>query len=201
MKIIVALAVLVLAGCSSQAPSPPAAKKAEQAKPPVAITQFYPTRPRVGRGEQVELCYGVDNATKVTLEPPIEKVWPAQARCFSIRPASTATFTLTAWDDQGRSASKSVTIEVGGAAKAAGAGPHIIEVTVNKLEIAAGEPVLVCYTARNATSVKITPGQGTGQTAERGCVSDNPKATTTYQVVATGAGGQTDSERVTVKVR
>jgi hypothetical protein len=201
MKVIVALAVLVLAGCSSPAPSTSAPKKTEQAKPPVAITQFYPTAPRVDRGEQVELCYGVDNATKVTLEPPVEKVWPALARCFAIRPASTATYTLTAWDDQGRSASKSVAIEVGGAAAKGGAGPHIVEVTVNKLEIAAGEPVLVCYTARNATSVKITPGQGTGLTAERGCVSDNPKATTTYQVVATGAGGQTDSERVTVKVR
>jgi hypothetical protein len=202
MKIIVALAALVLAGCSSQTPSTPAAKKAEPAKPPVAITQFYPTAPRIGRGEQVELCYGVDNATKVALEPPIEKVWPALARCFAIRPASTATYTLTAWDDGGRSASKSVTIEVGGAAtKAGAAGPHIIQVTVNKLQIAAGEPVLICYTARNAASVKITPGQGTGQTAERGCVTDNPKATTTYQVVATGAAGQTDSERVTVKVR
>jgi hypothetical protein len=201
MRIIVALAALVLGGCSSQAPSTPAPKKAEQAKPPVSITQFYPTSPRVGRGEQVELCYGVENATKVTLEPPIEKVWPAQARCFSVRPASTATYTLTAWDDRGRSASKSVTIDVGGAAKVGGAGPHIVEVTVNKLEIAAGEPVLVCYTARNATSVKITPGEGTRQTAERGCITDNPKATTTYQVVATGASGQTDSERVTVKVR
>src|SRR5690348_137084 len=107
MKILVALAAFVLAGCSSQPPLTSAAKNAEPAKPPVAITQFYPTVARIGRGEQVELCYGVDNATKVTLEPPIEKVWPAQARCFAIRPASTATYTLTAWDDRGRSASKS----------------------------------------------------------------------------------------------
>jgi hypothetical protein len=187
----------MLAGCSSQAP-PTSAKKTEPAKPLVAITQFYPTASRIGRGEQVELCYGVDNATKVTLDPPVEEVWPALSHCFAIRPASTTTYTLTASDDQGHSASKSVTIEVG-AAKVAG--PHIVEVTVSKLQVAAGEPVLVCYTARNAMSVKIRPGQATGQTAERGCVTDNPKATTTYQVVATGAGGQTDSERVTVKVR
>ncbi len=190
-------AALMLAGCSSQPPANQA-KKTEPAKPPAAVTQFYPTASRIGRGETVQLCYSVDNATKVRLEPPVEEVWPALSRCFPVRPASTTTYTLTASDEQGHSASKSLTIEVG-AAKAAG--PHIIEVTVNKLQVAPGEPVLVCYTARNATSVKITPGETTQQTAERGCVTDNPKATTTYQVVATGAGGQTDSERVTVKVR
>jgi hypothetical protein len=162
------------------------------------ITQFYPTAPRIGRGEQVQLCYGVNNATKVSLEPPVESVWPALARCFAIRPAATATYTLTASDDQGHSASQSVTIEVG-AAKSAGA--HIIEVIASKLEIAAGEQVTICYTARNATSVSITPGQAAQQTAEKGCVTDNPKTTTTYQVVATGKGGERDSERVTIKVR
>jgi hypothetical protein len=197
MKRLATIAALALAGCSSEQPKD-SVKKAAPASPPVAVTQFYPTTSRISRGEIVELCYGVDNASTVTLEPPIEKVWPALSRCFVVRPVSTTTYTLTASDAQGRTASKSVTIEVG-AAKVAG--PHIVEVTVNKLEIRSGEPVVVCYTARNATSVKITPGLSGQQTAERGCVTDNPKATTTYLVVASGAGGQTDSERVTVKVR
>ena len=77
----------------------------------------------------------------------------------------------------------------------------IQEVTVNKLEVASGEQVTVCYTAHGAASVAIRPGEAGSQSAERGCITDRPTHTTTYQVVATGADGRTDSERVTVKVR
>jgi hypothetical protein len=34
-----------------------------------------------------------------------------------------------------------------------------------------------------------------------GCVSDQPKRSTTYVVTATGARGETDSERVTARVK
>jgi hypothetical protein len=192
----IAFVGLVLAGCSSPAPKTPA-KNAQAAVPQVSVTQFYPTATRIGKGERVELCYGVDNASTVTLQPPVEKVWPALVRCFEVRPAVTTRYTLTATDSEGRSASKSATIEVGPAKPA---GPHIVEVTINKIDIARGEPVVVCYNVKNAISVKITPGEAIRASAERGCVTDKPAATTTYQVVATGEGGQTDSERVTVKV-
>ena len=62
--------------------------------------------------------------------------------------------------------------------------------------------VSVCYTAQNATSVRVTPGTAANPLSpEKGCIVDHPTSTTTYQVVATGAGGQTDSERVIIKVR
>ena len=195
MKDCIAFAALILVGCAS--PPPKTAVLTEPETPPVRVTQFYPTAPHIGRGERAELCYSVDNAASVTLQPPVEKVWPALTRCFEVRPVATTRYTLTATDSQGRTASKSATIEVGAPKPA---GPHIIEVTINKLDIARGDPVVVCYNVRNATSVTITPGQATKESADRGCVTDKPTANTTYQVVATGAGGQTDSERVTVKV-
>jgi hypothetical protein len=196
MRYSIAFVALVVMGCSSPPPKT-AVKDEAAATPPVRVTQFYPTAPHIGRGERVELCYSVDNASAVTLQPPVEKVWPALTRCFEVRPVATTRYTLTATDSQGRTASKSATIEVGAPKPA---GPHIVEVTINKLDIARGEPVVVCYNVRNATSVTITPGQATKESAERWCVTDKPSSNTTYQVVATGAGGQTDSERVTVKV-
>ena len=193
----VVIAVL-LAGCSGEKaasrPAEPAAAKA----PAVKIAEFYATATRIGRGERSLLCYGVENAKALKLEPAAADVWPALSRCFEVRPAATTRYTLTATGADGQTVSRSATIEVGAPKPA---GPHIIEVTVNKLEIAKGEPVVVCYTARNAASVTITPGKAGARTAERGCVTDNPAVTTTYQVTATGAGGQQDSERVTVKVR
>ena len=184
---------LALAGCSQPAP-----KIAQPVRAPVSVTQFYSVPVRIAQGERAELCYGVDNATAVTLSPPVERVWPALSRCFEVRPAATTRYILTATDSQGGSASKSAIVEVGPARPAA---PHIVEVAINKTEIALGEPVVVCYTARNAASVTITPGHASDATPERGCVTDKPAVTTTYRVIATGAGGQTDSERVTVTVR
>jgi hypothetical protein len=139
------------------------------------------------------------------LEPAVEKVWPALSRCFEVAPAATTTYTLTAEDSSGQTVSQKATIEVGPArpgGSAATSGTRMIgEVTVSKLDIARGEQVTICYTARNAKAVTITPGQGVGHTAERGCITDRPTETTTYSVIATGPGGEKDSERVTVKVR
>jgi hypothetical protein len=128
----------------------------------------------------------------------VEKVWPALSRCFDVAPTSTTKYTLTAEGSDGRTVSQSVTVDVGPARPP---GPKILEVTINKTAITRGEPVVVCYRARNATSVTITPGVVAHASPDRGCITDRPNKTVTYQVVATGSGGQTDSERVTVSVR
>jgi hypothetical protein len=195
---------MMLAACSGPPPQQQTQKPAEPAAPKVAISQFYPASPRVAKGESTQLCYGVDGAKAVRLAPAVEEVWPAMSRCFDVKPAHTTTYTLTADDGAGHSVSKTATIEVGGApttARGAAAARMIQDVTVSKLEVAHGEQVTICYTARNAASVKVTPGQGGQLTAERGCITDRPAQTTTYQVLATGASGQTDAEKVTVKVR
>ncbi|MBS1876428.1 MAG: hypothetical protein JSU00_24650 [Acidobacteria bacterium] len=193
-------AVCLLWGCSS-AP-PPAARKEEPAPvAPAKITQFYAVKPRIAKGETAQLCYGVDGAKQVELTPKAEEVWPAMSRCVDAKPASTTTYTLTARNEAGAAVTKTAVVEVGPAGAGAGQARLIQEVTVNRLEVAAGEAVSICYTAPGASSVKVTPGEGAGQAAARGCVVDKPVKTTTYVVSAAGAGGATDTERVTVKVR
>jgi hypothetical protein len=67
----------------------------------------------VNRGEKAELCYGVSNAKTVTIEPrPDEAVWPSLARCVSVSPKKTTTYTLTASDRDGHSEQESRTIQV-----------------------------------------------------------------------------------------
>ncbi len=194
------LAAVFSIACSN--PPPAAPKKEEPAAPSaVKITQFYAASPRIGKGDRTELCYGVEGASNVELTPRLDEVWPSYSRCIEAKPGTTTTYTLTARDAAGHSESKSATIEVGPPVAKRATGRIIQEVTVNKLQVAAGEQVTICYTAKNATSVKITPGQGAQQSSDKGCVTDRPAQTTTYEVAATGAGGATDSERVTVRVR
>lgn len=122
------------------------------------------------------------------------------SRCVEAKPGATTTYTLKATDAAGKTASRTAVIEVG--APAARAVRLIQEVTVNKLDVTPGEKVVICYVASNASTVKVTPGEeGVQRSPSKGCVTDQPVRTTTYVVTATGEGGVTDSERVTVTVR
>ncbi len=152
----------------------------------------YPANPPAG--EKVSLCYGVENATEVRLEPAVERVWPSFSRCFEI-PSKAETYTLTAERGSER-VSQSVTVQLG-APKV-----QIVEVSINKLDFASGEDATVCYKARNAVGVTIKPGVWIEpHRPDLGCVRDRLHQTTTYTVTATGVSGDTDSERVTARVK
>jgi len=174
----------------AQRTSPPV-----QRESPVRITQLYATKVRITHGEKTMLCYGVENAKSVRFAPVVADVWPAMARCVEVAPAQTTTYTFTAEDASGHSASQSIRIEVGAP------GPKIVDVTVNKLSVSAGELVTICYEARNANHADISPGEfKRPPDPNRGCFSDRPRTTTTYRVKVTGAGGQADTQKVTVTV-
>lgn len=76
------------------------------------IQSFYASPGMVRRGETAQLCYGVANAKKVTLEPPVGQVWPSYSRCLDVSPTKDTTYTLTVEDAQGNSKSATVTIRV-----------------------------------------------------------------------------------------
>jgi len=176
--------VLLLGSCSHPAATVRDASKTAR------ITQFYARESAVPKGEKTVLCYVVENAKTVRIEPPVDKVWPAISRCFEIAPSAATTYILTAEGEDKQSVTKSVTVQIGSAL------PKIIEVVVNSLSVHAGELVRVCYKVKNAKSVKIEPG-----TPDHGCVVDKPRKTTTYTVTAYNTEGATDSERVTVTVK
>lgn len=76
------------------------------------ILNFYAMPGTVKRGEAVQLCYGVSNAKKVTLEPQTNAVWPSFSRCVEVAPKKTTEYTLTAEDGIGGTRTSTVTVQV-----------------------------------------------------------------------------------------
>ena len=77
----------------------------------LAIQSFY-GNPVIHRGETAQLCYGVANAKKVTLQPQSNPVWPSYSRCVDVTPLVTTTYTLNASDEAGNSVSQTFTVKV-----------------------------------------------------------------------------------------
>jgi hypothetical protein len=172
----------------------PAAEKATA--DPVRITQFYATRPAIPRGEDLLLCYGVENAAAVRITPPVEQIRPALSRCFTITPDQTTTFTLIAEDSKAKTTSQSVTVKVTPPL------PHFTDLSISSKEVASGELVTFCFKATNAVAVRGGPGNfRLGGSTDNNCLLDHPTKTTSYRIVIEGAGGQTDDAKITVNVR
>ena len=78
----------------------------------VKILQFYAASEEIRRGDRVIVCYGVENARAVRLDPAIEEVEPSPNRCFNAFPKRTTTFKLTATGKNGNEVSASFTVHV-----------------------------------------------------------------------------------------
>ncbi len=64
------------------------------------------------RGEHTQLCYSVENAKTVKLDPPIAQIKPSYRNCLEIAPKTTTTYTITAEDGKGHTKSESLTVRV-----------------------------------------------------------------------------------------
>jgi hypothetical protein len=81
--------------------------------PEARILQFYATQSLIGRGAATSLCYGVEKAASVRLDPELPVTLdPVAFRCFSVQPSETTQFELTAVDRDGREVSKTVSVLV-----------------------------------------------------------------------------------------
>jgi len=76
------------------------------------IVSFSITPGVVKPGGRALVCYGVNNAKAVSIEPPIDGVGVALSRCLEIHPKRTTEYTLSARDAAGHSESQKLTIEV-----------------------------------------------------------------------------------------
>jgi hypothetical protein len=195
MAPVVALVIAASSACSNKPEPPKMATKESIPVPPAPprITMFYANPQSPPSDEKTLLCYGVENADTVQITPAIDRLWPTPTRCIEA-PARAVTYTLTA----SRGNEKvSQTVKVTPVAPKV----KLIEVSINKVDIKAGEAITVCYSAKHAASVTIKPGVWVQPPRpDVGCVKDMPTRDTTYIVTATGKGGETDSERVTARV-
>jgi hypothetical protein len=182
----------VLSGCAGpeKRTGVPAAAPAEGPK----ITQFYTTQAQVARGQTALVCYGVENANAVWLEPPRRELSAALSRCVEISPSADTTYKLTAEGEDHQAVTRELKVTVG-AARA-----KIVNVNVSALQVKPGDLVSVCYTVEHARTVTIDPIGFRRASAPKGCATDQPRKSTTYTISAVGAGGDKDRESVTVKV-
>ncbi|MCS6951611.1 MAG: hypothetical protein RMK57_03670 [Bryobacterales bacterium] len=200
------LAAVSLVSCQQErtelAPKPAAA--------PVKILHFYASPSHIEPGSAVTVCYGVENARSVRLDPPVESLAPVFHRCFQVAPSRTTTYTLMAEGGDGTTARASFTIHVVSARAAAElATPTEAEspremiqlFAASAAEIPPGQPVTLCYGVHGAASVQVEPYGLPLKPAERFCFSVRPAVTTTYVLTATASDGRQEQAQLTVRVR
>jgi hypothetical protein len=175
-------------------PPKPVANPATDFGTSLKILQFYANTFEITEGERAILCYGVANARSVRLQPPVEEIRPSVNRCFWVQPERTTTYKLLAEGPLGETASETFTIKV----KSAPA--SILFVDLSSGEIRRGEPLVLCYGTRRATSVRLEPTNMVLPPSEKYCVRLYPVRTTAYTLVVAGADGRTDREKFTIKV-
>jgi len=78
----------------------------------IRFNQFTIDRTSLKRGETARLCYGVENATIVKMDPPVEQLKPTYLHCLDISPKVTTKYTITAEDGKGHSKSQSLELPV-----------------------------------------------------------------------------------------
>ena len=184
-------AMVSLAGCGGPPPGVQPFPKLG-----VKITQFYTSTPKVSQGEQATICYGVENAASVRIEPAVDELHPAIARCFQFDPARRALYKLIARGKDGDETFQTLTIEL------AGARPVFLDLHMSATEVKAGDPVRFCFKAANATSVRGGPGIFLkGGRAAGDCLEDRPARTTTYRLTVANRDGVTDTDEITVHVK
>jgi hypothetical protein len=76
------------------------------------ILDFYATPDAIRRGERALICYGVNAAASVRIEPPVEQLHPAISHCFQVSPIRDTDYKLIVGDYAGHTMSASVSIKV-----------------------------------------------------------------------------------------
>ncbi len=201
------VAVFCAVGCSRQ-PQPAAgsAPNATANPAPVRITHFYAGAGRIEANQSVGLCYGVENARAVHLEPPVEQLQPGYNRCFYLTPPRKTTYKLTAEGLDGSTATASVTVDVVAPAPLAKddhpARHGLFTLTfASANQISSGDTVTICYGAPDAVTVTVDPPVAELKPSARYCLDVRPDRTTTYRFTATSRNQTIETAELPVIVR
>ena len=76
------------------------------------ILDFYASPAAVKQGGQTILCFGVNGASSVRIEPHVEDVHPALSHCMQISPGADTEYQLVAEDAAGHRVTQSVAVKV-----------------------------------------------------------------------------------------
>ena len=182
----------LLAACSPDR-SAPEAVKLKHAK----ILQLSAANNQVEKGQSLTLCYGVEDAADVRLEPPEEVLGLSHSRCIAVSPKHNTIYTLIAKGDDGEEVRQSLPVNVVAAAPASPGSADLIrsfDVGVGN----PGQPLQLCYQTQGAVSLRLTPPVKTVEPSERPvCFPINITTKTTFLLTATNAAGNVDRMQVT----
>jgi hypothetical protein len=161
----------------------------------VKITQFYATSAEITDAEHDTICYGVENASSVRIEPPVTSLTPSLTRCFWVEPKQDTTYNLIAEGHDGSQDSASFQLRVKPAP------PSILFMAVSSKEIVKGDALTVCYGVDHAERVRLDPIGLSMPASKKSCVRLYPPGSMKFTLVASGAAGVTDRSHFDVKVR
>jgi hypothetical protein len=170
---------IMLCACRHEAPSH------------AQITELKADPSFIASGVTARLCYGVENATRLELNPRVEPILPASNNCIDVSPKETTVYTLTAYGADNKPETREVQLKVGPPQ------PRVADLTATPKSVKTGRKVEVCFKVQNAKSVTARPGKFDRSV---NCIIDYPKKTTTYRVTAHGDDREEDTGTVTVTV-
>jgi len=76
------------------------------------ILSFYASPGAIKLGEHANLCYGVNGAQSVRIDPLRETLHPAMSYCLQVSPATDTSYTLIAEDGKGHSVKQTFALRV-----------------------------------------------------------------------------------------
>jgi hypothetical protein len=161
----------------------------------VKIVNFYTATGTIARGDTALVCYSVLNAAAVRIAPPVAEPTPSISRCVQVSPRQTTTYRLDADGSDGSTARSSFELRVEPAP------PRIEMLNISSKEIKRGERFDMCYTVKDAGSLRLHPPAVSVVPAEKGCYDWFPAVTTEYTLTAVGDRGRTDTLTFTVRVK
>lgn len=191
---------LFISACSTPSPE----KADTPRKNPPKILHFYASEGVVRPGSPVTICYGVEYAETVHIEPPIEDIRPSHNRCIEAKPPKTTIYTLTAEGADGKAeASFTITTDANARPSVEAAAPStVIQFLMASATTAAkGRPVTICYGVKDAATVELSPKLRELEPSERSCFSASFDATTTLTLTAKSVRGVVDTEKLTITVQ
>lgn len=153
--------------------------------PPPTVVSFTANPTVITRGQSSTLTYNVEGADTITISGVGAVQGPSGS--VPVTPTQTTTYTLTA-RNAGGEVTRTATVTVNDAP--VNPQPSLTACAATPATSPRpGDPVVLSFTATNATAVTISPGIGNVPVA--GGVTVRPAQTTTYVVTATGGAGTT----------
>lgn len=163
------------------------------------ISSFTVDPSTVSAGAPAQLCYAVENASSVSIEPAVGATKPTND-CLNISAEQTTVYTLTAVGADDKPVTRQATLNI---ETAASPPARIVSFEVLR-EIGPGGPgdlqFRLCYEVRDANHAELDNNGGAVVLNAPRCQRVKPQQTTVYTLSATGADGRTVSRQVTVTV-